>query len=196
MQPVDAAPQRSLIEYPRDVLRVIVRLYHLHRSVVSIQGATMKTIRFLLVACFFSSNAFGRIGETKDECTVRYGGPPTGGIGNPCFKKNGMSFEIAFRGDKAVSMQIYSDSGEKLSDTVIEGLLKANSGGSEWKLGGGAEAEFKQWRTKDNKMIAWYMIKDYPILGKMPVLTIYTVAEFETRKKEKEAKESKKLEGL
>jgi hypothetical protein len=142
----------------------------------------------LFAACLvMASNAFGRIGETLEECNTRYGKVTM--IGDEAhFKKKGMSIIIWFRDKKAALIKFLAD--HKMSDVEIDTLLKANGGASEWiKV---SETKYKgAWGTADNKVIAWYKEND-GFFG-LPHLTIVTQQEADLRRKEDEEKDKKTL---
>ena len=86
----------------------------------------MKQILLLFLLC---APAFGRLGETKDECEKRYGKPVfiDGTVAR--YHKNGFKIVIMFVDDKACSLGFgHIDPVEKISKIERDGIVKANAG--------------------------------------------------------------------
>jgi hypothetical protein len=126
----------------------------------------MKTLAF-----FFALMApvFGRLGESRQECEVRYGANVSHTVTVSQFLKNGIAIEISFRNDKAarIKFSVKSDTllGEKLSDFKVSEILKANDGGSPWQVTSKDLAGKKLSRVDGSALATWnYVIGDLELV--------------------------------
>ena len=86
----------------------------------------MKQILLLLLLC---APAFGRLGETKDECEKRYGKPVTIDGKIVKYVKNDFVVAIQFVDDKACFLMFTHTDPEKIiGETERDEILKANAG--------------------------------------------------------------------
>jgi hypothetical protein len=94
----------------------------------------MKPLLCLILSLAFFSFAHARLGETLQECEMRYGAllEKTGDPKNPqfIFKKDGTTIGINFLNGKAAQISYMSP---KFSDLEIQKLLEVNSQGSKWQ---------------------------------------------------------------
>jgi hypothetical protein len=105
----------------------------------------MKTIRTLAVLLALTAlNAQARIGETLEQCTVRYGTRVNLGSTFARFNKNGFQICVWFYEGKADSIDYQKlehdilDNPVKMSDNEIAWFRKFNGGNREWvELGDG-----------------------------------------------------------
>jgi hypothetical protein len=158
----------------------------------------MKTL-----AIFFSliTAVFARIGETPEQCAQRYGPPELeaqdGSI--KYYQKNGINITVHFRDSVAISLdfshdpQNLFDIATKLSEPQIEGLLKANATGGDWKPVVRDPASLYDLTSKkliraDNLAVAYWDYTD----GSLRIITIAEenlrkAAELEKKAQEKAA---------
>jgi len=132
-----------------------------------------KLIPILALSLLTALPSLARLGETKAECETRYGKPVgTTKSGNPRYLKGGLEIVIAFAKDKAITLYIAkpkdgtteldlpivldSEGRPELSKAEIDALLKANSAGSEWKLGTDDPFGDAYWNRADGKATASY----------------------------------------
>jgi hypothetical protein len=120
----------------------------------------MKTTHFLLAFFLIVASAFSHIGETYDQCVVRYGTPVEKETGKAAFRKNGFLIITSF-GENGKCDVVFYNKGEKnavglyeeLSDVEVQGLLNAN--GTDWKKIGSSFTS-KTYATEDNKIFGAY----------------------------------------
>lgn len=147
----------------------------------------------MAIVLTFASTAVARIGETLEQCQVRYGkGIPADG--RFLFRKAGFYIIIEFYDGKAdmiafrkVEKNILGISAP-ISDNEIQNLLKQNGGGQTWKKA--EEVMFDSgWRTEDEKLLAAYSMMEH-------FVGIFTLDHSLRETAKKKAKEDKKLEGF
>ncbi len=169
--------------------------------------AGMKASQSLLsfaLAILLSSTGWARIGETIDQCGVRYGDPfkeDAELVGFPdstalFYRKSGLMMIVGFWRGKAVILTIGrptgSGSSEQLSDVEVETLLAANAPGKWKKLeplaaGFGSEG----WISEDGKVWA-----KQEKLTTNPTLQIMTKEYIDAQNAAKAAKDKKNLDGF
>lgn len=120
----------------------------------------MKTLTFFFAMML---PVLARIGESEDQCDTRYGKPSFGKELNVrLYTKAGLELGVIFRGGKAGILFVNHsekdilNTPKELSETEIETLLKANSGGVEWKKSNVGGFMKKSWETEDGKILAAY----------------------------------------
>jgi len=151
---------------------------------------TFPTLFALLLA--ISTSAVARIGETPKECEKRYGPRASSSDEGDLFEKGEFVILITFFEGKADRIA-YGKKKDKrgqhgeFSDNEIEQLLKANSGGREWKKT--PTSPRSQWLTVDEELIAGYGGPPYS-------LVIFTKAYSKRSSAESKEKEIKNLEGF
>jgi hypothetical protein len=94
----------------------------------------MKNIFLIVLAFLANGAAYAHLGETIEECTVRYGKPMEQDAKSAAFRKNGFLIITTFGTDGKCGMIIYRKGGknalgnyEELSDVELKGILEANS---------------------------------------------------------------------
>ena len=111
------------------------------------------------------------LGETPEECAVRYGAP-TKTLENETVYKNGdFEYKITFYKGKAdriiVKKPIPNDfKTNPISDQEIQGILLANSKGATWKEITTEKKNEKKWETENKRLTAGYTIGNgfYPLI--------------------------------
>ena len=113
-----------------------------------------------------------------------------------CFyKKAGFELAFVYRAGKAVILLVTHSARDilnnppPLSETEIETLLTANSGGSTWKKDGFGGIMNKSWITEDGLTMAMYD----PFKN---TLSIMTTEEFQRKVQDGKSEEKKSLEGF
>lgn len=117
----------------------------------------MKILRsFIFVALITLgiNSAQARIGETFEECKVRYGAPSYRTTNIACFSKSGISIVVEFYNEKADALSFTKEDKSPLSKEELTTLLAASSGNAEWIQERKGEAVLLI--TKDNNFTAAY----------------------------------------
>jgi hypothetical protein len=169
---------------------------------MKVKPSTRAAVAVTLFTIFSITEAEARIGETFEQCSIRYGSPVKT-IPAPAktdqeelllYQKSGFNVVVLFFNGKAESV-VYTrisknalDRGEQISDNEIELLLKSNSTESPWEELS-LMATHRGWATRDLKMVAQY----HPLENIFMVLTEAQLAREEARKSQME---SKNLEGF
>ena len=140
----------------------------------------------MLAHLFALQVSYARIGETLEECKVRYGEvfaeQELNGIPAFGFMKSDYLIMVTFHGGYASSVTIGKTSQEKITANEIDILLKANGGEKQW-----IELPDDSWKTEDGEILANYMD---------PVLVV-TTADFEKLLDEAtKREEAEKLDGF
>lgn len=133
----------------------------------------MKTIILLILA---ASPCWARIGETKEQCSARYGALieeqagrklvfNKGGLWITCFLKEGKvwALGISLAPNAATTLDDSFSREQILNDAQVQAVLKANSNGKPWKLikreeglpGGWYETEDGSIRAAVNTVSLW-----------------------------------------
>lgn len=88
----------------------------------------------VLFAVLFLSSAslFARLGETPDQCQMRYGSSNGQRGAYVLYYKDHFDIAVMFRDGKSTKEVFSPNTGATLSDEMIEELLRANSEGSAW----------------------------------------------------------------
>ena len=97
----------------------------------------MKAIASLSLIVLIASPSFARVGETPDECAIRYGSS-TGNLakGQATFRRGGVTIVVHFENGKSVREDFGPESGGMLSDDQINSLLQESAEGSSWDKAG------------------------------------------------------------
>jgi hypothetical protein len=97
----------------------------------------MKAIASLSLIVLMASPSFARVGETPDECAIRYGSS-TGNLakGQATFRRGGVTIVVHFENGKSVREDFGPESGGMLSDDQINSLLQESAEGSSWDKAG------------------------------------------------------------
>jgi len=138
----------------------------------------MKKTAALLILTI-STSAFGRIGETPEECADRYGEPLK------------ITDDHEGKADLIVFQKLEKNALGKsvaMSDNEIETLLKINSDGKEWKISPVISMD-REWATTDGSMHALYKTFDNTLM-------LATDAFIKRADEEKKASENEQLEGF
>lgn len=97
----------------------------------------MKTCAMLFALTLLATSAFARLGESKKQCEERYGKPdnlPTHqGIVGHSYKKDGITINAEFYGDKCIRIS-YRVSGRFMTPDLVNTLLSANQSGGGWRM--------------------------------------------------------------
>ena len=148
----------------------------------------------LLVVLMSTTLANARIGETLEQCRVRYGKEIRDADGCFGFIKAGFFIMVQFYEGKADSIvfrkveQNILGIPVEISPNEIQNLLKQNGGGQTWKetneiiIG-------SSWATEDEKVLAGYRAMEH-------ILIVFTLDHSLRTLAAKKAKEDKKLEGF
>jgi hypothetical protein len=160
----------------------------------------MKIIIVLVILMVLAvwSPAYGRIGETIEECIVRYGEIDSEseieGRTAHIFKKSGYIIAISFYEKKADMMLLFKEEKDDLgfnveiSDNEIAILLKSNGGDTPWEPLEIVSLN-KQWVNNDKRLLSIYM---YP--GN--TLTISTLDCVSRMLAKEKTEEEKSLDGF
>ena len=155
----------------------------------------MKTFSILLLLLFSTPSVYGRIGETPQQCKVRYGEPIFTNVEDKVvgFNKGGLNIMTNFNGNGVTCGLIILAKARKnilgiadeLTEIELKTLLKANGGGSVWV----ESNEFlnTSWVTKDGLIQAQYDGIDH-------ILYISTTKYVNQVNKENKEAEKKNLE--
>lgn len=99
----------------------------------------MKTFFLLSILLVIPALVSARIGETREQCESRYGKPVSSGEDYSFHEKSGLQVVCIYHAGKCDCIafnQLEMDAEKKtlpLSDTMLQTLLKANSGGQTWR---------------------------------------------------------------
>ncbi|MEI6634897.1 MAG: hypothetical protein WCP22_13925, partial [Chlamydiota bacterium] len=139
--------------------------------------------------------ALGRIGETPEQCTSRYGESiKTGEDKSMIFKKSGLLIMVDFYDGKADMINFSKaqrnilGKAEKLSENEIQTLLKSNGADRTWKKRDILSMN-EEWETEDGVLLAH--------LESLENFLIVTTKDHMTRAEaKKKQKEDKNLGGF
>lgn len=150
----------------------------------------MKTI--VLALLLLTSAVHARLGETPQECQVRYGVPIRVDAAQKAlfFSKAGLQIMAQFRDGRCVSLTFAKPEGdlgvrEKLSEAERETLMEANVGARKWKKVPMIAMQ-TLWQTEDEQFICVEFTLER-------MVTIMTQAEADLQQKEKDAADKAKL---
>lgn len=120
----------------------------------------LKSLVTVILSAFTVLHANARIGETLEQCKVRYGTPITESKSSAAFIKAGFVIGVMFYEGKVDSLAIVKVEKDALgksiemSDNEISQLLQANSGNRKWKE---HTCSFdRSWLTEDAQVVAIY----------------------------------------
>jgi len=108
------------------------------REIDVLLTTTMKPILFFIVFTTAISTARARLGETREECDVRYGSLVSvkddfrPDFPQYCYAKNDVEIRVRFWQGKVGQIIISSDHG--MADNTISEILQGNAEGSSWKI--------------------------------------------------------------
>lgn len=121
---------------------------------------SLKFVVVVIAITFTAFRADARIGETLEQCTVRYGAPVTNSKSSAAFIKAGFVIAVMFYEGKVDSLAIAKVERDALgksmemSDNEISQLLQANAGNRKWKE---ITRSFdRSWLTEDAQLVAIY----------------------------------------
>jgi hypothetical protein len=151
---------------------------------------------YLILSLLAVTPALARIGETPEQCKARYGDPSKiiKEKKTMVFQKSGVLVIVEFFNGKADTIgfrkleQNVLGMSLEFSDNEIQNLLKANSGGKEWKMRQIISIN-KAWTTEDGELIAHLEAMDNHLM-------IATRDNLDRRASEKKAREDKSLGGF
>lgn len=155
----------------------------------------MKTLAFFFALIIPVS---ARLGETMEECRVRYGKETDMDEENSSmvFTKAGFRIYAVFVEGRVGVMTVAHSVGKNvlgtppdITEAELTAFKEANSGGSEWVARGDLSIMNKTWDTKDNKRVAVYDTLKH-------ALTMFTTDYAKKRAAKKAEEEKKNLEGF
>jgi hypothetical protein len=114
----------------------------------------MKKFSFVVCAITIATTcALARIGETLDECKMRYG--QAGQLAPDQFKFNRgqIMIIVRIRNGRSTQEDFAPESGSSLSDSDVSQLLQENSEGSSWEVSGETPT-YTSYSRKDGKATA------------------------------------------
>lgn len=120
----------------------------------------LRSLIVVILSAFTVVHANARIGETLEQCTVRYGAPVTNSNNSAAFIKAGFVIGVMFYNGKVDSLAIAKVEKDafgksiEMSDNEISQLLKANSGNRKWKEI--TRSLDRSWLTEDAQVVAIY----------------------------------------
>ena len=134
-------------------------------SAMNSRSVTPLLAAIAAVALTTSATLFARIGETEQECAVRYGEPikklPNDSL---LYQKADLNILITFFNGKADAIAYRKIAkGEQLSENEVEILLNDNSGGVRWQEGEGTSVD-REWVTENGELLATYDSGDHLLM--------------------------------
>jgi hypothetical protein len=88
-----------------------------------------------------------RIGDTLDECAVRYGGSTDNSAKDQVvFRRDHVTITVHLENDRSVREDFAPEGGGMLSDSEIAALLQENSAGSTWEKAGETSTQISYFR--------------------------------------------------
>ena len=152
-----------------------------------------KFVVVVMASAVMAFRAEARIGETLEQCTIRYGAPVTKSNTNAVFIKAGFAIAVMFYEGKVDSLGITKIEKDALgksiemSENEISQLLRANSGDRKWKEI--SHSFERSWLTEDAQIVAIYGPSTH-------LLTIMTKDSAERAAAARKTEEDKKLNGF
>ncbi len=118
----------------------------------------MKPWPLILLLVAFTSSAFARLGETLQQCQVRYGAPVKVHMPSVFFRKEKWSVCVTFFQGKADSISYAKipdqDDRFAFTENEVEAFMKANGGERAWVDLPASIGKGQHWATKDGEVIA------------------------------------------
>lgn len=116
----------------------------------------VKTFLIPLMLLLTIAAAFARLGETPDQCSLRYGSSV--GQNGPFFiySKDHVKIAVLFRDGLSAKEIFAPESGASFSKEQIAELLNANSGGATWSLVSAVSAVYKEYDRSDGRALATF----------------------------------------
>ena len=114
------------------------------------------SLAIALVLALIATSAHARIGETREEITLRYGegkkddAPRIPGTERFNYSKNGFDIEVMFAAGKSV-MEVFHRKDKEITDDDIKGLLKVTAASQSWTF----NKKNNQWMRRDRKVRAF-----------------------------------------
>jgi hypothetical protein len=136
-----------------------------------------------LALAIFSPLAEARLGETREQCIVRYGEPIFIDVehGAATFHKAGFLIKVFFHENRCewLTLAKFADGSteafQEIGDFEIESMMAANSEDQDWEKLANQTVPGFVWRTSDDSLRASYDPAPHS------TLSIYTTAAFRRR---------------
>jgi hypothetical protein len=123
----------------------------------------MNSLLILSAAFCLTLPAYAILGETREQCTARYGKPIETSVNSMTFLHGGYQIIVRYAEKKAVIISYTKEKEEDaagnrifISDAEVMTLLKSNGGKQEWKA---IERELPEdaWHSADKKFYAEHL---------------------------------------
>src|SRR5262249_52785784 len=134
-----------------------------------------KLLCTVVLVLTLSLTSFGGLGETLDQCKLRYNSPTGSNANEVFFSSNHMVIAVQFLSDRAIQMDFSPELGDTFSETQVAEILRENAEGSTWEINGDTPAMITYLR-KDGRATAQCAKKGITLNTKGALVTLkYTV---------------------
>lgn len=110
-------------------------------------------LRLIAIALLLGSNLFARIGESLDECKLRYGSAGQVAPDEYKFNRGHVAIFVHIRNGRSIQEDYAPESGDSFTQSDFDELLAENSEGSTWDITGETSGSVTLFR-KDGKASA------------------------------------------
>jgi len=107
----------------------------------------------IAIALLFASTCFARLGETLDECKMRYGQSDQLAPDQFKFSRGQIIIIVRIRNGRSIQEDFAPESGGVLSESDFSQLLQENAEGSTWEISG-ETATYTSLSRKDGRASA------------------------------------------